>query len=129
MNLLPVRLAGDGATLAGEGFEVPVPAEARGAVGRSAGRELVLGIRPEQVREAGAGAAGARLPAEVELAEPLGSEVVVHARSGGQLLVARLGPERVPPIGSRIELTLDPEALHLFDAATATRLGEEGVAA
>ncbi len=132
MNLLPVRVGGGGTVLSGEGFELPVPEGARAALGGQAGRALVVGIRPERVSEAatggadggslGAGGEG-RLFAEVALAEPLGSEVVVHAQHGAQTLIARLGPERIPAVGSRIELELDLSALHLFDAASEARLG------
>ena len=125
MNLLPVRVGGDGTLLAGAGFELPVPRSARGGLGGQDGRELVAGIRPEGLAEAGVGpSAGARLAAEVELAEPLGSEVVVHARRGEHVLIAKLGPHRVPELGARIELELDPEALHLFDAASQARLDD-----
>ena len=130
MNLLPVRVGGGGTVLAGAGFELPVPPRSRSALGGQDGRELVAGIRPEGVAEAGTGSiggadGGARIAAEVELAEPLGSEVVVHARHGEQVLIAKLGADRVdrvPPIGSRIELELDLAALHLFDAATQARI-------
>jgi multiple sugar transport system ATP-binding protein len=128
MNLLPVRLGGGGTLLSGAGFELPVPRSARAALGGQDGRELVAGIRPEGLTEAASGSSGgARLRAEVELAEPLGSEVVVHARHGGLILIAKLGPQRVPELGARIELELDPEALHLFDAASQARL-EQGQA-
>jgi multiple sugar transport system ATP-binding protein len=69
------------------------------------------------------------LIAEVELAEPLGSEVVVHAHHGEHTLIAKLGPSSVPVLGSRIELELDPEALHLFDAASEERLDDGHVQA
>ncbi|HVS02731.1 MAG TPA: sn-glycerol-3-phosphate ABC transporter ATP-binding protein UgpC [Thermoanaerobaculia bacterium] len=125
MNLLAVRVGGDGTLLTGAGFELPVPRAARQALGGQDGRELVAGIRPEGLAEAASGSSwGARLRAEVELAEPLGSEVVVHARHGKQTVIAKLGPESVPELGSSIELTLDPEALHLFDAASQARLDD-----
>ncbi len=125
MNLLPVRVAGGGAVLAGADFELPAPAWARPLLAGDDGRDLVAGIRPERVFEADGGATDgtARLTAEVTLAEPLGSEVVLHATHGGERLIARLGPHRVPALGSRIELALDLAALHLFDAASGERLG------
>ena len=51
---------------------------------RYAGKELVVGIRPEHIVEATAGSLGTddvtRLHAEVELIEALGSELLVHFR-------------------------------------------------
>jgi multiple sugar transport system ATP-binding protein len=125
MNLLPVRVGGGGTLLTGAGFELPVPRAARQALGGQDGRELVAGIRPEGLAEAASGTSGgSRLRVEVALAEPLGSEVVVHARHGEQTVIAKLGPESVPALGSSIELALDPEALHLFDAASQARLDD-----
>jgi multiple sugar transport system ATP-binding protein len=132
MNLLPVRVADDGRTLEGAGFRMPVPRRFGAVLAGQAGRELIAGVRPERLTEAnGEGdrsGGSVRLVAEVTLAEPLGSEVVVHAHGErDQLLIARLGADRidrVPDIGSRIELALDPEAVHLFDAASEERIEE-----
>jgi multiple sugar transport system ATP-binding protein len=139
MNLLPVRVADDGRALEGAGFRMPVPRRFGAVLAGQAGRELIAGVRPERLTEANgeggqggqgdrSGGGSVRLPAEVTLAEPLGSEVVVHAHGErDQLLIARLGADRidrVPDIGSRIELALDPEAVHLFDAASEERIEE-----
>jgi multiple sugar transport system ATP-binding protein len=123
MNFLEVTVSGGGAALAAGDFELPVPEPLRPALAGDGGRRLVAGIRPESVAEAGAGFLhGSRLAAEVELSEPLGPEVVVHARRGAQRLIAKMGPRTVPQPGSPIELELDLDALHLFDAATQARL-------
>jgi multiple sugar transport system ATP-binding protein len=123
MNFLEVTVSGGGAALAAGDFELPVPEPLRPALAGDEGRRLVAGIRPESVAEAGAGFRhGSRLAAEVELSEPLGPEVVVHARRGAQRLIAKMGPRTVPQPGSPIELELDLDALHLFDAATQARL-------
>ncbi|HKI86522.1 MAG TPA: sn-glycerol-3-phosphate ABC transporter ATP-binding protein UgpC [Thermoanaerobaculia bacterium] len=123
MNFLPVKVGDRGTVLTGPDFELPVPSWARAELAGEDGRELIAGIRPERVSEAkGDLGPNAVLAADVELAEPLGSEVVVHARHGGELLIARLGPERIPAIGERLELALDLAALHLFDAGSELRL-------
>ena len=86
---------------------------------------MVLGIRPENVREAGrAGAGGAGLPltASVEFVEPLGHEVIVHGRVGDDLLVAKVDPHRAPEMGAEMPLLVDLDAVHLFDAASEQRL-------
>jgi multiple sugar transport system ATP-binding protein len=67
---------------------------------------------------------------EVELVEPLGSEIYVHGRVGGRRVVARLGPERTVEAGEKLRLAPDPAHLHFFDAATglALRPSTAGVA-
>jgi multiple sugar transport system ATP-binding protein len=58
----------------------------------------------------------------VEIAEPLGHEVVVHARIGEDLVVAKLDPHHIPKMGDKIELNLELDTMHLFDAETEKRM-------
>ncbi len=62
--------------------------------------------------------------AKVEFVEPLGHEVIVHGRVGDELLVAKVDPHRSPQIGATIDLVIEADAAHLFDAATEKRLGQ-----
>jgi multiple sugar transport system ATP-binding protein len=124
MNLIPATLAEGGTAIAASGFRMPVPDAFRAAAAGQDGRKVVLGIRPENVREA-ARDGGATVPVDalVEFVEPLGHEVIVHGRVGGDLLVAKVDPHRAPQMGSRIPLVIEVPACHLFDAATEKRLG------
>ena len=88
--------------------------------------KVVLGIRPENIREAGprrAAAATVPVTVKVEFVEPLGHEVIVHGRVGDELLVAKVDPHRAPQMGATMTLVVETEAAHLFDAATEKRLG------
>ena len=100
------------------------------------GRDIVLGIRPENMQDAelahGADAqAIIRLP--VKLREELGSEVQVHGAigtaahvSGGEAedvrslatMVARMNPKTAIKEGDVARVLVDTEALHFFDAVT-----------
>ena len=134
MSLLPATLTGGGGVVAASGFSAPVPEAARAETRGQEGRRVVLGIRPENVREpaerAGTGAAAGGeaegivpVRVRVEFVEPLGHEVIVHGRIGGDLLVAKVAPRRAPALGAEVELRIDADALHLFDAATERRIG------
>jgi multiple sugar transport system ATP-binding protein len=126
MNLLPATVSGDGLVLEGAGLRMPVPGGTRLSVW--AGKNLVAGIRPEHV--------GDRIDAQrprtasvrgtVEIVETVGHEVIVHARVGSSLLVARLSARRAPAFGEAIDLVIDCDALHLFDAATGRRVPAQG---
>jgi multiple sugar transport system ATP-binding protein len=93
--------------------------------GANAGRRVAVGVRPENILEAGAEARGetAPLTADVEIVEPLGHEVIVHGRVGDDLLVAKLDPHHVPRLGDKVNLVIELNSLHLFDAETEQRLG------
>jgi multiple sugar transport system ATP-binding protein len=124
MNFVPATLADGGATVAASGFKMPVPQAFRAATAGHDGMKVVLGIRPENVREASRdGGATVRVTAKVEFVEPLGHEVIVHGRVGDELIVAKVDPHRSPQIGSTIDLVIEADAAHLFDAATEKRLG------
>ncbi len=123
MNFIPATLADGGATVAASGFRMPVPPAFRAAAGRD-GQKLVLGLRPENLREAARDGGGATVTvtAKVEFVEPLGHEVIVHGRVGDELLVAKVDPHRSPQIGGTMSLVIETAAAHLFDAATEKRL-------
>jgi len=126
MNLLPGVLADHGASVAAAGLRLPLPARLAAAAGGQEGRKVVLGIRPEHVREPDRAPAGGGAPqpvtARVEFVEPLGHEVIVHGRVGGDLLVAKVDPHRAPRMGDEIVLAMATAAVHLFDAATEERI-------
>ena len=113
------------------------------------GRELVVGIRAEDIEDASKAAAvpaGRRLRAEVDLVEHLGSDLLVHAtidapsasslqlrdaaedalpldessRSGR--LVARCNPRSNIAAGDTVELAVDVEHIHLFDPSDGARI-------
>jgi multiple sugar transport system ATP-binding protein len=125
MNLVAGTLEDGGDTFAGEGLRLPIPVAWQAATHGRGGTRVTLGIRPEAIHEASSTEAvgeTARLSLDVEFAEPLGHEVVVHGRHGAERLVATLGPHRVPAMGSRLDVLLELGAIHLFDTASELRL-------
>jgi multiple sugar transport system ATP-binding protein len=83
MNLVGARVSREGGLLqlSFAGFTVPIDPElaaGQPALARYVDRELVLGVRPEDLGEANGDARRTRIPAVVELRESLGSEIYVH---------------------------------------------------
>jgi multiple sugar transport system ATP-binding protein len=116
MNFLPGALVqGDaGCVFRADGLalDVPVPAQA------PSGREVVAGIRPQDLLPAEHG-----LPGRVTLLESTGQEVLVTVSLGSQDVVMRLEEARGLRIGDTIGLAPRAEKLHLFDAGTGARVG------
>jgi sn-glycerol 3-phosphate transport system ATP-binding protein len=114
MNMLPATL-GHGGTAATTAFGVVIPF----ADGRRAGedgRGLILGVRPEHVALDPAG-----VVLQIDLIEPLGSETVVIGRlPDGDLLSVKL--PGAAPAADTIGISVPPDQLHVFDAATGLRL-------
>jgi multiple sugar transport system ATP-binding protein len=122
MNFFPGKVSDGGAAVSASGFSLPVPGPLRGAAAVREGKDVVLGIRPENLRRTSAGAAGPVLPAVVEVVEPLGDEVIVHSRVGEERLVAKLDPEHLPEPGDRLDFVVDLDRIHIFDSETERRL-------
>ena len=129
MNFLPGVLAGR--DVATGGLELRLPAGLQAATRGEAGRRVIVGIRPENLREPGwgGGALGTLggnalqpLTARVEFVEPLGHEVIVHGRVGGHLLIAKVDPHRAPVTGAELAIAVETAAIHLFDAAIEQRI-------
>ena len=118
MNLVDCRLDGDAGDLGGG---VRVPLASRSLAGAARGAALKLGVRPENLRLARAGADIA-LPAAVCLLEPLGAEVLVTLKLGAAEVVARCPAAFREPPGTPVTLYVDPSHVALFDAASGTAL-------
>ncbi|BDG71375.1 ABC transporter ATP-binding protein [Roseomonas fluvialis] len=114
MNFLPATLTegGQAARLSGGALWRFVDGARPGGEGHA----VTIGIRPEHLLPTPDGG----LALTVELAEPLGSETVLHGRlpDGTQLSA------RVPGALAAESITLAPEpaALHVFDAGTGKRI-------
>jgi multiple sugar transport system ATP-binding protein len=104
------------------------------------GREVIVGIRPEDFEDAAlsGSANGSCLDVEVTLAEPMGPEVIAHCplpsaglgpagpapellapgAPAGQTLTARLSPLTGARTGGQLRLAVNVDRLHFFDAET-----------
>ncbi|MEM1024586.1 MAG: sn-glycerol-3-phosphate ABC transporter ATP-binding protein UgpC [Myxococcota bacterium] len=101
-------------------FSFPVPERLRGELGDET--ELVLGIRPEHFGEPEPGQEG-DVPVNVEVLEPLGSEVNVLGNVGGRPVTATLEPTTEVKVGENPQMRVDREHMHLFVRATGLALG------
>ena len=124
MNLIDMTVGADG-RLSGAGLCMAPSAATLSLLKGHGGRRVLVGIRPEEVAEAGgvAWSNGAPARGPVEIVETVGHEVIVHLRVGTGLLVARLGAHRIPRFGEIIEVVANGDAIHLFDPDTGLRFG------
>jgi multiple sugar transport system ATP-binding protein len=107
-------------TLEAASFSLPLPPGRKVANGQ----KVQAGIRPENIlsaHEQGRGATG-RISAIVDLVEPIGHQAIVHSRAGEALLVATFDSHNMPRAGEAIELQIELDAVHLFDAGTQLRV-------
>ncbi|QQP97377.1 ABC transporter ATP-binding protein [Lysobacter enzymogenes] len=84
------------------------------------GRELMVGLRPEDMHLADAGSD--TVPAKVEVVEPVGNEAFLNLGCGGCDLVVRLPPFHLPRAGDTVHLSYAAERMHFFDRESELRL-------
>ncbi len=152
MNMIEATLerhnGGYVAKLGDQSIDIGDALSARPALKAFEGRQVVLGIRPEDLEDAGLGAAGAQtIRGTTQLTEALGSEIMVHfginARhamtddvrelkedvgedrdvgaldsEGTATLVGRFGARSRVRPGEPVEVAVDTRSLHFFDPDT-----------
>ena len=112
MNFIAANVR-DGRVLTRSGADIG----SAGAV--AADGEVTAGIRPEDLVLSDIGQ-----PARVALIEPTGSETQVTLRTGEDTLILTTRDRLNLAVGQDVHVTAAPGKVHLFDAATETRLGQ-----
>jgi ABC-type sugar transport system ATPase subunit len=126
MNLLPCAYPGAASTsVQGDGFRLDLPPTALGALHGRQG-DIVVGFRPEAVDVDAAGAPPATM-ARVDSVQFQGDRLISAMRLGEQTILVSLDPREPVAEGATVWLTIQPDQLHLFDAATGKRLSPPAV--
>jgi multiple sugar transport system ATP-binding protein len=121
MNFAQVRITGENGSIyaVGEGIRIKVPAHMTNRAGNHAGKEVTLGIRPEDLRVANdADPLDMSIDVVVEVVERLGSEILLDVAIGGNTMVAAVEPTVTAKMHDQLRLAVNPQRLHLFDAET-----------
>jgi sn-glycerol 3-phosphate transport system ATP-binding protein len=119
MNLLQGRVFSDGGTFVVDGGPaLPLPKP----MTQLAGRDVVLGIRPEHLQAATDGADARRVDLGIDYCERLGAENLAYGHWGTQGVIARLPHETLPASGQNFSLAVRPGLFHLFDPGDGKRI-------
>jgi len=113
----------DGVWLSFKGQEIKVPADKAKAVidGGFIDKEVVLGIRPEDIHEteeALAKFAEDTFTAEVSVTELLGAEMHLYLAIDDVDVIATVNPRIQVKANDKLKLAMDPSRLHIFDKET-----------
>ncbi|WP_141433038.1 ABC transporter ATP-binding protein [Bacillus sp. 03113] len=93
-----------------------------------ADKEVVLGIRPEDIYEKSGLAApikGSKLNAAIEVAELIGSQTMLYTQLEKQQVVASVDSRLNISAGQSIDLIFDIDKAHFFDKVTESRIRPE----
>jgi sn-glycerol 3-phosphate transport system ATP-binding protein len=114
MNFLAGRVGEPGSVVLGG---QPWPVAASRGLGQGAAVEV--GVRPEDLRVAVPGEPALRFA--IEFAEELGATRLVHGRIGESAATAQIAADQ-PLMSGEIGMSVRPDAIHVFDAATGIRV-------
>ena len=125
MNLIPGRILDEEGGLifradasSRDGATVPLPANRFRDESVLAGKEVILGIRPENIEVATADSSAvgrSRFPAKVDLRESLGHEALLHLTAGRHVVIARVTSTERFSTGQDVLARIDPDRVRLFD--------------
>ena len=123
MNFFDARLRSDNGSLMVDtgSFAVEVPDGVAGAYKTHAGRDVVFGIRPEDVHDpsfAPPGIHTASVETKVDVTELMGNEIFLYLVTGDKNFVGRVDPRTHARIGDTIRVALNMDNMHLFDKET-----------
>jgi sn-glycerol 3-phosphate transport system ATP-binding protein len=124
MNFLAAKVGQDrksvdlAGTNANGAIRLPLARPTSAAVGTA----VALGVRPEHLHPAADGP----LQFEVELAEPLGADTLLHGRFGAarEVVTVRQGGHVIARPGEMRHFKAEPGHLHLFDSQTGKRFAD-----
>jgi multiple sugar transport system ATP-binding protein len=96
-----------------------LPDAVAGALAAYEGREVTLGLRPEDFTGQDEATPGRTLQGTVDVVEHLGNEQLLYVKIGELNVLARVEPSRRMRTGDTVTLAANGEHVHVFDPETA----------
>jgi multiple sugar transport system ATP-binding protein len=132
MNTVRGKLAGQGDEVVfteetargGEPMELHFLGEKARGLAKLVGRDVILGLRPENIGYAvGGGDAGATFAARVDVVEPVGPETWIYLSTDSHQLISRIsGTAKPTAVGETMRCQADLERACFFDPGSGEAL-------
>ena len=94
-------------------LEFPLPA-LPGDIPAHAGAEVIVGVRPEDIRIESTAETSVRLNATIDVSEDLGADQILHCSVMGEPMIVRVSQHPPIPSGRGLPLYIRPEHWHVF---------------
>ena len=123
MNFFDVAVKGnsDNILIEGDGFQLPIPAARTAGMKPYLGKEVTMGIRPENLHDANfvpPNIHAGKLEAKVDVTELMGNEIFLYLITGKHSYLARVDPRTQARVGSTLQISANLDSVHFFDKAT-----------
>jgi len=116
-----IRKNENGLLLETEDFTVKIPEERSSIYNKLIDRDVIFGIRPEDIHNPEfipSGIHAAPVEAKVEVTELMGNEIFLYMSSGKNEFVARVDPRTRFQVGSREKIVFNMDNFHIFDSSS-----------
>ncbi|MCJ7668314.1 MAG: ABC transporter ATP-binding protein [Anaerolineae bacterium] len=123
MNFFEASLVGSGEEMYidAKSFRVEVPLERASKLKEYLGREVIFGIRPEDIHDpefCPPNIRAGRVKAKVDVTELMGNEVFLYLLTDSKSFIARVDPRTRARVGDEVEARLNMDNIRLFDPQT-----------
>ncbi|WP_152654910.1 ABC transporter ATP-binding protein [Oceanobacillus sp. CFH 90083] len=125
MNFFTGTLEGDKFKIGSNSFLIPQPKLAPLKEQGYEGKELIIGVRPEDIHDELVfieSSPESKLTAKIEVAELMGAESILYSNIDGQEFVARVDSRADVQGGDELELSFDMNKIHFFDKENEQRI-------
>lgn len=102
-------------------FRVKVPDTKVAQYKSSAGKQVIFGIRPEDLHDpdyAPPGIHSSNVESKVEVTELMGNEVIIYLNAKDKPFLARVDPRTKSKVGNTVQIAMNMDNMHLFDKQT-----------
>lgn len=113
-----LKAEGDGVVIDTGVYQLPIPAAKLDVYKPHAGKEIILGIRPEDIHDVHfqpPGIVPVQIEAGVEVVEQMGNEMILYLVEGEHSFIARTDPRTEARVGARMGFVVNMDNLHVFD--------------
>ncbi len=104
-------------------FKIKLPAykNEKGQLEKYVDKDVIMGIRPEHIHDEPKllkEFPDGKVTANVEVTELMGAETYLYVNCETHYIIARVAPTTTAKMGEEIDMTFEPEKIHLFDKDT-----------
>ncbi|MEX2237291.1 MAG: sn-glycerol-3-phosphate ABC transporter ATP-binding protein UgpC [Dehalococcoidia bacterium] len=123
MNFFRATVGGtpDAVTVDTGSFSLNVPAGRATALRDYAEKEVILGIRPENIHDAAYVPTGLQtevIEATVDITELMGNEIFLYLKAGNLSFLGRVDPRTEARPGNKVRVAFNMDEMHAFDPQT-----------
>ncbi|MGL1890444.1 MAG: sn-glycerol-3-phosphate ABC transporter ATP-binding protein UgpC [Spirochaetaceae bacterium] len=100
------------------GFVITVPADKEEVMKTYVGKDILMGIRPEDVEVNEKATSDAYIKGTIEVVEPLGDETILYISTADHQIVCKVEPTAICKVGDELTLTPNVDKIKFFDVET-----------